>query len=112
MKTRRQHSKPKKKKILYVFYICIFTILFYLRKVFILVDLKKYYKTYFNYSLLFFRNRIVFSTPFAKINKGGLNKRSPRLNHGVSPGKEKHFSVFEKQKNTLGSRVKKIGKLK
>ena len=43
----------KIKKILYVFYICLFTILFYLRKVFILVHLKKYYKIYLNYVIQF-----------------------------------------------------------
>ena len=43
----------KRKEILYIFYICLFTILFYLRKVFILVHLKQYCKIYFNYVIQF-----------------------------------------------------------
>ena len=52
-------------------------------------------------------------TPFAKSNKGeGLTKQRPSFIMEFHHRKEKHFSVFEKQKNMLGSRVKNIGKLK
>ena len=74
--------------------------------------LKNLLRNILNNSLVFLRNRIELLIPFAKINKAeGLNKQLTCLSWSFTRGKT-HFSVFEKQKNMLGSRVKNIGKLK
>ena len=76
--------------------------------------LKNLLRNILNNSLLFFRNRIGLLTPFFKINKGeGLNKRPPRLSRSFTGGKRNIFpSLKSKKKDTLGSKVKNIGKLK
>ena len=75
--------------------------------------LKNLLRNILNNSLLFFRNRIGLLSLFAKINKGeGLNKRPPLLLRSFTGGKRNIFPSLKSKKNTLGSRVKNIGKLK